>query len=147
ITARMDGRRDWWFQGREIVEALRVRIAAARRDYVEAVSLLSENVEALQARDLYAAGWLLGECASALPPDKVPFQLINELAPRIEAHGYAGLSLRFATLRLILNDSPRQNIGTPNMPKWMPTVADYEPGTAYQSPPPAPPPAKQQPTS
>ena len=125
ITARMDGRPGWWFQGREIVEALRIRIAAARRDYTEAVSLLKENVENLQGRDLYAAGWLLGECAQALPPDRVPFSLITELSPRIEAHGYAGLALRFATLRLILNDGPRPNAG--GTPLWAPTGSDYEP--------------------
>jgi tetratricopeptide (TPR) repeat protein len=125
ITARMDGRPGWWFQGREIVEALRIRIAAARRDYGEAVALLKENVEALQGRDLYAAGWLLGECAQALPPDRVPFSLIAELSPRIEAHGYAGLALRFATLRLILNDGPRP--ATSGAPLWAPTGSDYEP--------------------
>jgi diguanylate cyclase (GGDEF)-like protein len=125
ITARMDGRPGWWFQGREIVEALRIRIAAAHRDYGEAVSLLKENVEALQGRDLYAAGWLLGECAQALPPDRVPFSLITELSPRIEAHGYAGLALRFATLRLILNDGPRPTTG--GAPLWAPTGSDYEP--------------------
>lgn len=127
ITARMDGRPGWWFQGREIVEALRIRIAAARKDYGEAVALLKENVEALQTRDLYAAGWLLGECAQALPPDRVPFQLINELAPRIEAHGYAGLALRFATLRLILNDGPRPT--STATPRWAPTGSDYDPTT------------------
>jgi diguanylate cyclase (GGDEF)-like protein len=116
ITTRMDGRPDWWFQGREIVEALRIRIAAARRDYVEAVSLLKENVTALQSRDLYAAGWLLGECAQALPPDKVPFELIDELAPKMESHGYAGLSLRFATLRLILNEGTRPAAGPIKLP-------------------------------
>jgi tetratricopeptide (TPR) repeat protein len=127
ITARMDGRPGWWFQGREIVEALRIRIAAARRDYTEAVTLLKENVEALQGRDLYAAGWLLGECAQALPPDRVPFSLITELSPRIEAHGYAGLSLRFATLRLILNDGPRPT--SASAPLWAPTGSDYEPAS------------------
>jgi tetratricopeptide (TPR) repeat protein len=127
ITARMDGRPGWWFQGREIVEALRIRIAAARRDYTEAVTLLKENVEALKGRDLYAAGWLLGECAQALPPDRVPFSLITELSPRIEAHGYAGLSLRFATLRLILNDGPRPT--SASAPLWAPTGSDYEPAS------------------
>ena len=147
ISARLDGRPGWWFQGREIVEALRIRTAAARKDYGEAVQLLKDNVEALQARDLYAAGWLLGECASALPPDKVPFQLINDLAPRIESHGYAGLSLRFATLRLILNDAPRPNVAAPSVPKWTPAAVDYEPGSpGFQQQPPPPPPAKQQPT-
>jgi tetratricopeptide (TPR) repeat protein len=141
ITARVDGRPNWWFQGREIVEALRIRIAAQRRDYSEAVQLLKENVEALQSRDLFGAGWLLGECAQALPPDRVPFQLINDLSGRIEAHGYAGLALRFATLRLILNDrQPRPNTGTGNAtPRWAPTGSDYEPPTApYQMPPTAP---------
>ena len=133
ITARMDGRPGWWFQGREIVEALRIRIAAARRDYSEAVSLLKENVEALQGRDLYAAGWLLGECAQALPPDRVPFSLITELSPRIEAHGYAGLALRFATLRLILNEGPRPSTG--GAPLWAPTGSDYEPTThSFETP-------------
>ncbi len=141
ITARVDGRPNWWFQGREIVEALRIRIAAQRRDYTEAVQLLKENVEALQSRDLYGAGWLLGECAQALPPDRVPFQLINDLAPRIEAHGYAGLALRFATLRLILNDRhPRPSAGAGSAtPRWAPTGSDYEPPTApYQMPPATP---------
>lgn len=146
ITARLDGRPGWWFQGREIVEALRIRIAAVRKDYGEAISMLKENVEALQGRDLHAAGWLLGECASALPPDRVPFQLITDLAPRIEAHGYAGLALRFATLRLILNDGPRSNSGA--APRWAPTGSEYEsPTVGYQPPPPPPAPAgKQQPT-
>ena len=126
ITARMDGRPDWWFQGREIVEALRVRIAAARRDYTEAVGLLRENVEALRSRDLYAAGWLLGECAQALPPDKVPFSLITELSPEIENRGFAGLALRFATLRLILNDGPRP-ASTGSVPMWTPTGSEFEP--------------------
>jgi hypothetical protein len=80
-----------------------------------------------------------------LPPDKVPFQLINELAPRMEAHGYAGLSLRFATLRLILNDAPRPNVGMQSVPKWTPTVSDYEPSQTTYDPP--APPSKQQPTS
>jgi diguanylate cyclase (GGDEF)-like protein len=143
ISARLEGRPGWWFQGREIVEALRIRTAAARKDYAEAVQLLKDNVHELQSRDLYAAGWLLGECASALPPDKVPFQLINDLAPRIEAHGYAGLSLRFATLRLILNETPRPNVA-PSIPKWTPAATDYEPATQPYQPP--PPPTKPQPS-
>ena len=124
ITARIDGRPGWWFQGREIVEALRIRIAAARRDFSDALLMLKENVEALESRDLYAAGWLLGECAQALPPDRVPLALINGLSPQVEAHGYAGLALRFATLRLLLNDGPRPNTG--GAPLWAPTGADYE---------------------
>ena len=147
ITARLEAKPGWVFQGREIVEALRIRVAAAQKNYAEAVDLLKENVDELQSRDLYAAGWLLGECASALPPDRVPFQLINDLAPRIESHGYAGLALRFATLRLILNDGSRP-IST-STPRWAPPGADYEPSTVGYQPPPTPsaPPAKQQPTS
>ncbi|MEO5569017.1 MAG: tetratricopeptide repeat protein, partial [Gemmatimonadaceae bacterium] len=146
INARLHGRPGWWFQGREIVEALRIRIAAVRKDYGEAISLLKENVEALQTRDLYAAGWLLGECASALPPDRVPFQLINELGPRIESLGYAGLALRIATLRLILNDGPRPSSGA--APRWAPTGSEYESPTVGYTPPPPPPTSatKEQPT-
>jgi hypothetical protein len=105
IAARLDARPGWWFWGREIVDALLVRLAAGNRDFTGASRMLNEGIQMSEAHnDLYATAWLVAECAPALPSDIVPFPLISELTQKIEAHGFAGLSARFATLRLILSD-------------------------------------------
>jgi tetratricopeptide (TPR) repeat protein len=59
-------RRDWWFQGRELVEALRVRIAAAAGDTDRATAGFLDAVAQAEEHDHYAAVWLAADCASAL---------------------------------------------------------------------------------
>jgi hypothetical protein len=67
--------------------------------------MLNEGIQMSEAHnDLYATAWLVAECAPTLPSNIVPFTLIGELNQKIEAHGFAGLAARFATLRLILSD-------------------------------------------
>jgi len=102
IAERVDARPGWWFQGREIVDALRIRMASTRSNPARAARLFYESVDAARTRDLYATGWLIAECASSLANDSAPSALIAELTPKIESHGFAGLAARFATLRLTL---------------------------------------------
>ena len=66
VQARMETRPDW-FQGREIAEALAIRIDAADGQFEKALgrawSMLSRS---LKAADLYNAAWLTVACAEAL---------------------------------------------------------------------------------
>jgi hypothetical protein len=59
-------RRDWWFQGRELVEALRVRLAAAAGEGERAAGCFLEAVAHAEAHDHYAAVWLGADCVGAL---------------------------------------------------------------------------------
>jgi tetratricopeptide (TPR) repeat protein len=60
------GRRDWWFQGRELVEALRIRIAAAAGDVAGAAGSFHDALVRAEGHDHYAAVWLVAECAGAV---------------------------------------------------------------------------------
>jgi len=104
IASRVDARTGWWFQGREIVDALRIRMASLRGDVAAAVRLFHESIRAAQAHDLYASAWLVAECASALPAE-VCLGFIGEIGPKIEAHGFGSLVARFAVLRVMLANS------------------------------------------
>lgn len=60
------GREGWWFQGREVVEALAVHLALAEVGAAGALAQLEEVVERAARHDPYAAAWLLAECGPAL---------------------------------------------------------------------------------
>ena len=45
IRANVEPRPDWWFQGRDMVDALRIRLAAERGDHAHALRLLYAAVD------------------------------------------------------------------------------------------------------
>jgi len=57
-----------WFQGRELVETLKIRIAAAEGRSKDALELFEVAQKLAEATDLYSAAWLTAACADALYP-------------------------------------------------------------------------------
>ena len=95
------GRGDAWFQGRELVEALRVHAAVLAGHTVEAAAVFEAAVELAERHDVYGASWLVAECARALAGAGVAGlgAIIARHAPRADALGYSPLSARYADVR------------------------------------------------
>ncbi len=98
--AVLAGREDWWFQGRELLESLIIRSSALDGDRVTANARFASAVGRLEAIDLYAAAWLVGDSAAELAEDN------EELWPTVERLGshatiqqFVPLCARFTALR------------------------------------------------
>nr|MBA3890366.1 tetratricopeptide repeat protein [Gemmatimonadaceae bacterium] len=100
VEALIGGRRDWWFQGRELVEALRVRSLHAQAGAAVAAEALAHGVTAAEAHDAYGAAWLVAELAPDLADAGATsvWDLVARYAGRVDALGYAPLSRRYAAL-------------------------------------------------
>jgi diguanylate cyclase (GGDEF)-like protein len=97
-AALIGGRADWWFQGRELHEALAVRLALAEGDRPHAVARFA-TAHALAARhDPYGASWLVSECAPLLlaAGDDGARPLAERYAREAAERGYILLSARYA---------------------------------------------------
>jgi tetratricopeptide (TPR) repeat protein len=62
-----NGRKDW-FQGREMVETLKIRIALAMGDSPKALKHFGESLKMAEGSDEYGAMFLAAECAGELMP-------------------------------------------------------------------------------
>ncbi|MEX2154991.1 MAG: tetratricopeptide repeat protein, partial [Gemmatimonadaceae bacterium] len=62
------GNREGWFQGRELVETLRIRIAAAEGRGPDALQMFDSALGLAESTDLYSAAWLTAACADSLYP-------------------------------------------------------------------------------
>ena len=93
---RMKGRDDW-FQGRELVEALGIRLEALGGAGADAATRLEQALVAASAVDAYGAAWLLAECAPVLAVH-VPARVrgaIQMFVPRVDALGLELLRRRY----------------------------------------------------
>jgi tetratricopeptide (TPR) repeat protein len=102
IATRMDAKGDWWFQGRELAEALIVRVALAKGEPAEAERLFQKSLALVERNDRYAAAWLVAECARPLAAAGVPAapQVVDGYARHAAALGYAALSARLAAVQV-----------------------------------------------
>ncbi len=67
VDLRFAERAEWWFEGRELCDALHVRVAAATgRSRADVAELLLARIERAERYDPYAALWLAAECAPLL---------------------------------------------------------------------------------
>jgi tetratricopeptide (TPR) repeat protein len=106
IRTNVEPRPDWWFQGRDMVDALRVRLAAERGDDAHALRLLHEAVDIAGKYDPYVAAYLVAECApSLMRANDGLLALIETISPEVEALGFAGIAERFNVLRIALTAS------------------------------------------
>jgi tetratricopeptide (TPR) repeat protein len=98
VEARMQARPDW-FQGRELAEALRVRIAAIDSTN-RAVAMFYRALALAETTDFYGAAWLIAECADILDAhDRALLRSsVNRFAPQVESQGYHGMSRRYSEL-------------------------------------------------
>jgi tetratricopeptide (TPR) repeat protein len=103
IRANVEPRPDWWFQGRDLVDSLRIRLAAERADDAHAMRLLHEAVAIARRYDPYAAAYLVAECGPSLRRSSdALLALIDQIMPEVEALGFAGVGQRLGVLRLTL---------------------------------------------
>jgi hypothetical protein len=88
-----------WFQGRELAEALRVRVAAVD-SMTEAVSMFYRALALAETTDFYGAAWLIAECADILDAhDRALLRSsVNRFAPQVQSQGYHGMSRRYSEL-------------------------------------------------
>jgi tetratricopeptide (TPR) repeat protein len=90
---------DWWFQNRELVEALSIRVALelGRRD--EAEQRFRTALAHTEPRDARCAAWLAAECAPALISAGADvWDFVTRFSQRADEMGYAALAARFRTL-------------------------------------------------
>jgi len=106
IRANVEPRPEWWFQGRDMVDSLRVRLAAERGDDAHAMRLLREAVAIAERHDPYVAAYLVAECAPSLRrlPESM-LSLIDQISPAVDALGFTGIAQRLAVLRLTLSSA------------------------------------------
>jgi tetratricopeptide (TPR) repeat protein len=103
IRANVEPRPEWWFQGRDLVDALRIRLAAERGDDAHALRLLHEAVAIAGRYDPYVAAYLVAECAPSLRRStEALLALIDQISPEVEALGFAGVAERLVVLRIAL---------------------------------------------
>lgn len=103
IRSNVEPRPDWWFQGRDLVDALRIRLAAERGDDAHAMRLLHEAVAIAGRHDPYVAAYLVAECAPSLRRSTdALLSLIDQISPEVESLGFAGVAERLSVLRVAL---------------------------------------------
>ena len=92
--------RTGWFQGRELVEALRVRLAVHDGDLARAVQVFTGAMPLADEADLYTAAWLTAECAPSLFEHEpiLMKEWIRRYADRVESLGYTQMSKRYLDL-------------------------------------------------
>lgn len=106
IRANVEPRPEWWFQGRDLVDALRIRLAAERGDDAHAMRLLHEAVVIAGRYDPYVAAYLVAECAPSLRRStEALIALIDQISPEVDSLGFAGIAERLAVLRIALGSA------------------------------------------
>lgn len=103
------GARTDWFQGRELWEALSLRMAAANAPAGTAETLLVEAVRRVEPQDPYAALWLASECVALFTGGSPAAQELRErLLVQARALGYAPLVARLANQEHVDPDVDRK---------------------------------------
>jgi hypothetical protein len=96
---RMSSRADW-FQGRELVEALQVRMAAFDGGVSAAIDRLETALALAETFDFYIAAWLAAACAKVMAEhDPIRFRAsVERYAPRVGQLGYSEMTRRYEGL-------------------------------------------------
>lgn len=103
IRANVETRPEWWFPGRDLVDALRIRLAAERGDEAHAMRLLNDAVALATRHDAYLGAFLVAECAPALRRAGEPLiALIDRVVPEVETFGFNGVLQRLTNVRMSL---------------------------------------------
>ena len=99
VGARIEDRADW-FQGRELIELLAIRVALGEGRIGDAVARYEQSVTAAEGLDLYTAAWLTAECAPLLRPHApdVVARGVAHYAARVGPLGYGVMTSRYAEL-------------------------------------------------
>jgi tetratricopeptide (TPR) repeat protein len=110
-------RTDWWFQGRELLESLEVRMAAHDGDMVVAQRRFHAAVARLEMLEVYPAAWMVADCAAELAEqDAGVWKVVNRFAAHPAVQDYVPLAARFTALR-DLADRPSSGRSSGPFPK------------------------------
>ena len=97
---QLGSREDWWFQGRELFESLVIRMAALDGEADVARRRFRDAVERLEPTNVYAAAWLVADCASELATlDADVWTAVDRLANHSAIQAFTPLSARFTALQ------------------------------------------------
>jgi tetratricopeptide (TPR) repeat protein len=99
VESRLGDRPDW-FQGRELAEALAIRVAAVEGRAPDALSRFDRALSLAEATDMYNAAWLTVACADALmslSPEQVKAS-IERYRDRVRKLGYPEMTRRYEAL-------------------------------------------------
>ena len=100
--ALLSGRESNWFQGRELLEALHVRVLSGRGDRRSAAERLFAGLCAAEKHDQYATVWLAAECAGELEGVGAEWDaMARKYAVQARAHGYAPLVQRLSAAAVV----------------------------------------------
>ena len=103
IRTNVEPRPEWWFQGRDLVDALRIRLAAERGEDAHAIRLLHDAVAIAGRYDPYVAAFLVAECAPSLRRSTDALvSLIDQISPDVDALGFTVVAERLSVLRVAL---------------------------------------------
>jgi hypothetical protein len=96
---RLKSRPDW-FQGRELVEALRIRLTARSGRMGEAMRYYREAMAMAEVSEFYCAAWLTAECADTLIDEDPQLirETINRYAGKVKDLGFTEIGKRFEAL-------------------------------------------------
>jgi tetratricopeptide (TPR) repeat protein len=93
-------RADWWFQGRERLESLFIRLAIHDDDRAFALARFRSALERLEALDIYSAAWLVGDCAAEVAVSEPEiWATVERFAENSVVQQFVPLAARFTALR------------------------------------------------
>jgi tetratricopeptide (TPR) repeat protein len=97
---RLGSRHDWWFQKRELLESLAVRLDVQAGKFDSAQARFHDAVAKLEESDGYAAAWMVADCAAELGErDDTVWTHVERLASHPLVQQFVPLSARFTALR------------------------------------------------
>jgi hypothetical protein len=100
----LGGREDWWFQGRERLEALIIRLAMLDGLKMIAHTRFYTALEKLEPSDVYGAAWLLADCGAELATeDPTIWGIVERFADNSTVETFVPLAARFTALRDFAN--------------------------------------------
>ena len=95
------GERTAWFQGKELVDALRIRIAAAEGRVADAMALFEASQSQAEEFDMYSVAWLTAACADLLLPH-YPQQIlaaVEKYSGQVASLGFTDLVRKYKLLQ------------------------------------------------
>jgi len=99
VAERVRNRAEW-FQGREVVEALAIRMEARAGNHTAAFERLSAAVALAETADVYTAAWIIAAVAGGFVgvDGDLLAGFVNRYADRVKKLGYAEMTRRFDEL-------------------------------------------------
>ena len=90
---------DWWFPGRELIDALGVQLALVAGHSGAAFDLFARALQRLEVVDPYAGAWMVAECADTLERRGFPAIAVTRriARERAQAHAFAPLLARLGS--------------------------------------------------